>query len=56
MLEDLFPPALTRFTPSNLKKTADYYMKELEKSLAPPDMHKQPQPAYHTPEANTKGT
>ncbi|KAK3351244.1 hypothetical protein B0H65DRAFT_419353 [Neurospora tetraspora] len=56
MLEDLFPPVLTKFTPSNLKKTADYYMKEWEKSLAPPEMHKQPQPAYHTIGTKNMGT
>ncbi|KAK1778106.1 hypothetical protein QBC45DRAFT_172316 [Copromyces sp. CBS 386.78] len=56
MLEDLFPAVLTKFTPSNLKKTADYYMKEWEKSLAPPETHQQPQPAYHTVGTHNKGT
>ena len=56
ILEDLFPPVLNRFTPSNLKKTADYYMKEWEMSLTPPEIHKQPQPAYHTVGTNNNGT
>ncbi|KAK3325844.1 hypothetical protein B0H66DRAFT_141014 [Apodospora peruviana] len=35
-LEELLPPVLNRLTPSNFKRTASDFMKEWEKSLAPP--------------------
>ncbi|KAK4193027.1 hypothetical protein QBC35DRAFT_372823 [Podospora australis] len=38
-LEELLPPVLNSFTPSNIKRTADYLMKEWERSLSPPDMY-----------------
>lgn len=40
-LEELFPPitpVLKGLSPSNIKRTADYLMKEWERSLSPPDM------------------